>query len=224
MQTPVWVVITGFFVGPAVIAALLAYPFNRSLNKQKAALDEAVQGKLDKQKADLDQAVQSSLNEQKADLDRAVQRMLNEQKAALDEAVQRRLNRHAAEIKYTFERRARLDEYIAKQREALLRSYILVFEDGAQASPEQLLELLRKADAGVMEPLRAFPGRDELRRETEVDIYEVHNFLWQAIPIDGQPLSPQTVQRLRERKDQFVSYCWQAIRALKQEQETREQD
>jgi hypothetical protein len=192
-QTPLWVVITGIFLGPAVTAALLTYLFNRSLSRQKANLDAAVQ------------------------------HILNEQKASLDLVVGRELAVHETELKYAYERRTKRDEYIIKQHQALRDSYILVFEDGAQASPKKLLELLRRADAGVMEPFRATAGAKLIRTETERDIYEVHSFLWQAFP-DGKPPSSRTVQRLMERKDEYVNLCWKAMRALEREVQTREQE
>lgn len=193
-ETPLWITITGFVLGPTVVAAFLTYIFSRLLNKQKSDLDEVMQ------------------------------RRLNEQKAGLDEVVQRRLNEHAAELKYASERRTQLEGYIAKQREAIHRSYLLVFEQGAQALPGKLLELLKEADVGVLEPLRAFAWAGWLRRETTDSIYEVHNFLRQAIPRDGQPPSPQTILRLRDRKDGFVKLRSKAIKALNRELETREED
>jgi hypothetical protein len=64
--TPLWVTITGVFVGPAVVAAVLAFIFNKRLNKQKSDLDADVQEMLNRQKSDLEVAVQTRLDEQRA--------------------------------------------------------------------------------------------------------------------------------------------------------------
>lgn len=63
---PLWVTITGFVLGPAPVAVLFTYLFNRRLNKQKSSLDEIVQQRLNEQKSSLDEAMQSRLNERKA--------------------------------------------------------------------------------------------------------------------------------------------------------------
>ncbi len=63
--TPLWVTITGFVLGPTVLAAFFTYFFNKRLNKQESSLDESVQKKLNEQKASLDEVVQQRLDEQK---------------------------------------------------------------------------------------------------------------------------------------------------------------
>ncbi|MET8149766.1 hypothetical protein ACIBSW_29370 [Actinoplanes sp. NPDC049668] len=67
-QTPLWVTIVGFLIGPAVTVAVLTFFFNRRLNKEKAALDESVQKRLNDQKSALDRSVQEHLNRQNAAL------------------------------------------------------------------------------------------------------------------------------------------------------------
>jgi hypothetical protein len=219
-QTPLWVTITGFVLGPAVVAAFLTSIFNRGLNRQRIELEGAMQTRLNEQRIELEGAMQSKLDKQRMELEEATQTRLNEQKAGLDEATQLRVNKHAAELKFESELRASLVDYVAKQRYGLYRSYLLVFEDGAHASPEKLLELLRKADDEVMEPLRAFAWGARLRSETKNYVYEVHAFLLQAIPRNAQPPSSQTVEKLRKNKDLFAKLRAKAINALDRELET----
>jgi hypothetical protein len=196
MQAPLWVTIAGLIVGPALTAAIVTGIFQSKLTKQKSALDESVGTKLTTLETNLKSRADKDLEEYKS-------------------ALQRSLREHEAELEDRVRRRVKFEEHVAGLQLALRKCYVLIFEKGRTANPEELFSLTRQGIDMVMEPFRQCER--QLRTETKNSILAVTNHLYELIPGGkGRPF-PTTIDRFRATRDLFLAMTEQARDTLQDE-------
>jgi hypothetical protein len=181
MEAPLWVVIVGFIVGPAVTAAIVNGVFQRQLNRQKTKLDEAVGKTLKSFEIDLKSQADKDLEDYK-------------------ESIQQGLRAFESVLAERIRKRVELEDFVTGFQLALRKCYLHIFEEGKTAEPNKLLELTLEGIEMVMEHFRQ--RERQLRRETKIAVLAVANHL-RELPLDQGPLAKATIDRFRASANDF---------------------
>jgi hypothetical protein len=134
--------------------------------------------------------------QRQAELRATLEQGLAEQRAALDEA---------------WRQWRELETWVTDYSAALREAYVLVFERGATAIPEELRVLVQQAIDMVMQPYRR---RERLLKEdTIAAILDVNNHLAYLL-LGAVPPTPETIAAFRRTRQDFFATVERARQAV----------